>query len=603
MSGFSQTVECDTAGEPRAGAPLLRLSCLRYAPVVLLAMNAALLAYSATRHSPTLLEPAHLAAGVSHWELGRFELYRVNPPLARMIAAIPVVAAGCQTDWTRFHDSPGARAEFAVGEDFVVANGPRTMDLIVYARWACIPFSLLGGYFAYRWANELYGPGAGLVTLILWCFEPNLLAHAELITPDSACTAFGVVALYLFWKWLQAPDWARASWAGLFLGLAELSKMSWLILFPLWPALCVAWRLLRRRDATAALVTARPGRIQALQLAAMLLAGLYILNLGYGFDGTLTPLKNFTFVSQSLTGNEPAGQPGNRFANTLIGQIPIPLPKQFLLGLDSQRRDFEDYGRPAFLCGEWKRGGWWYYYLAGLLFKVPCGTWLLFAAVIVAKTSRRIRCTPLGDEIVLIAPAIALFALASSQTGINQHLRYVFPSLGLALIFLGQSWFICWPRFGIIAALFLFYATASSLTHFPHHLAYFNDFAGGSGEGPRLLRGSNADWGQDWLLLAEWARADPAARVVAAANRCVVSYPVSSIFPEIEFTLDDADRIHRTPQTVIAESRAPLSPKEPLDITGRVQHVGVFRLWTKTQAGYPVHARLPSDKTPIPMRN
>jgi hypothetical protein len=52
-----------------------RCACL------LLAIQAGLLAWSATRHSPSVDEMGHLAAGVSHWELGRFDLYRVNPPL------------------------------------------------------------------------------------------------------------------------------------------------------------------------------------------------------------------------------------------------------------------------------------------------------------------------------------------------------------------------------------------------------------------------------------------------------------------------------------------------------------------------------------------
>ncbi|MDX1968249.1 MAG: hypothetical protein SFV23_13820, partial [Planctomycetaceae bacterium] len=164
--------------------------------VLLLATQAGLLAYSATRHSPTFLEPAFLASGVSHWQFGRFELYRVNPPLVRMVAALPVLAVGCETDWSRFYDGPGSRAEFPIGEDFIKANGPRSIPLFFYARWACIPFALIGGYFAYRWSKDLYGPAAGLFSLWLWTFEPNLLAHAELITPDSACTSFGIAAGY-----------------------------------------------------------------------------------------------------------------------------------------------------------------------------------------------------------------------------------------------------------------------------------------------------------------------------------------------------------------------------------------------------------------------
>jgi hypothetical protein len=67
----------------------------------LMATQAGLLAYSATRHSPTHLGPAFLASGISHWQFGRFELYRVNPPLVRLLAALPTLAVGCKTDWCR----------------------------------------------------------------------------------------------------------------------------------------------------------------------------------------------------------------------------------------------------------------------------------------------------------------------------------------------------------------------------------------------------------------------------------------------------------------------------------------------------------------------
>lgn len=80
---------------------------------VVLATHAALIVWSATRHSPTYDEVAWLPAGLSHWELGRFELARVNPPLARMIAALPVILVPHEVDWTRYSVFPGARRRFA----------------------------------------------------------------------------------------------------------------------------------------------------------------------------------------------------------------------------------------------------------------------------------------------------------------------------------------------------------------------------------------------------------------------------------------------------------------------------------------------------------
>ena len=52
-----------------------------------------LVGWIAARKSPVMDEPAHLVPGISHWQFGTFDLYRVNLPLVRMVAAIPVLAA------------------------------------------------------------------------------------------------------------------------------------------------------------------------------------------------------------------------------------------------------------------------------------------------------------------------------------------------------------------------------------------------------------------------------------------------------------------------------------------------------------------------------
>ncbi|MSR59883.1 MAG: phospholipid carrier-dependent glycosyltransferase [Planctomycetaceae bacterium] len=210
---------------------------LRVCVVLLLAVHAGMLAWIAWRKSPTIDEPAHLAAGLSHWKFGRFDLYRVNPPLVRLVAALPMLLVDPKTDWSAFSEAPYARPDFAIGSVFAAANGAETFWHFTLARWFCIPFSLLGGWVCYRWGRDLYGPGAGIVALILWCFCPNILGNGALITPDVAAASFGVLSGYTFWRWLRHPGWKPALIAGFALGLAELTKSTWIILFGLWPAL------------------------------------------------------------------------------------------------------------------------------------------------------------------------------------------------------------------------------------------------------------------------------------------------------------------------------------------------------------------------------
>lgn len=102
--------------------------------VVLLAIHAALLAWHAAVMSPVTTEIANLPAGASHWIFGRFELFRQNPPLVRMVGALFAMAAHPKYDWTGYDSSRLGRSEAVVGGSFARANGERTIWLFTLAR-------------------------------------------------------------------------------------------------------------------------------------------------------------------------------------------------------------------------------------------------------------------------------------------------------------------------------------------------------------------------------------------------------------------------------------------------------------------------------------
>ena len=80
-------------------------------------------------------EVAHVPAGLSHWETGTFSLDRVNPPLGRMLATLPLLVVNPMTDYHRHSDRQATRLEWDVGRDFIVANGARSFDLVRLAPW------------------------------------------------------------------------------------------------------------------------------------------------------------------------------------------------------------------------------------------------------------------------------------------------------------------------------------------------------------------------------------------------------------------------------------------------------------------------------------
>jgi 4-amino-4-deoxy-L-arabinose transferase-like glycosyltransferase len=479
---------------------------------ILLVMHAGLLAWSAYRHSPTADEWGHLPAGLIHWREARFDAYRVNPHLVRMLGAAPLVVFYPELEaFAPLVSQPLDRPEFLAGLDFYLRYGDACFWYFTVARWACIPFSLLGVYLCYRWAMELYGPTAGLVAAALWSFSPSVLAYGQLMVPDVGAASLGLAANYVFWRWLRRPSDASSMLAGTVLATAILAKATWIVLLVLWP---VVWLVVRLRT--------RKAGLSVFRLVAMLLIAVYWLNAAYLFQGTFSRLGDYEFASRVLSGKtdqDPQDSAGNRFRPTPLAAIPVPLPADFVLGIDRQKVDFE-LGMPSYLRGEWRRGGWWYYYLYAMAIKEPLGTWILFlwAGAIGVRSWMRGQSKP-WDEAWLLLPAVVVLTFVSSQTGFNHHLRYVLPAFPYLYIFAARLFqqgsvpVRCAPiRWGLLV-----WAVASSLWVYPHSLSYFNEAVGGPMKGHLHLHNSNTDWGQDLIFARQWLERHPEIRVDGAA--------------------------------------------------------------------------------------
>ena len=544
---------------------------------ILLGFYVSIFTWMIYQTSPNNDEAANLVGGLAIWKYGRFDLYGVNPPLPKMVASLPVVLF-CEPniDWKIYQEyikrkTVGARPEFAMGLTFVQQNTNNIRGYFALARLACLPFCLLGAYFVWRWARELYGNWAALCALTLWCFSPCINTWGSMLMPDLPAASCGVMAGYFFWKWLQNPDKGNAFIAGITLGIALLTKLTWVILLPLFPMLWLLWCCQKFKYRSLRLFGSMLGHI-----ALLLAVGIFILNLGYGFEGTGTRLDDFQFASRTLAGKDSIvdeHQGGNRFQGTIFAPIPIPLPINYVLGADLQKVDFER-GMPSYLFGKWREHGWWYYYLVCAALKIPLGTWglgilsliLSLLALLYPKTKfeqpvltnkcgapqndRKQSCWI--DEFLLIIPAIILFVFVSSQTGFSRHFRYVLPALPFFLIWASKAAQISAKR-GLLLKMtviaLLGWSVGSSFLAFPHYMSYFNVLAGGPKNGHHFLLDSNIDWGQDLYYLKSWMKNHPEAKGIHLLLRDDISEALffSENFPKVPPTpgISFANEIHK----------------------------------------------------------
>ncbi|MCL6505091.1 MAG: hypothetical protein K6T86_20640, partial [Pirellulales bacterium] len=350
-------------------------------------------AHTAFVHTPPLYELGHLPAGICHWEYARYELYRVNPPLARMVATLPLVLLGeygPKRDWSNYQLDPLSRETVPMGIRFYKANGTQAMVWFRIARSANLVFLLLGVWACYAWGSAWWDARAGLAAAAVWGLQPLVWGWGALVMPDVPSAAVGAYASYRFWRWLRAwdggagrrrassgcpphgaevgpavsqaarpdgaggdkavPDsppapraagadvahapgaagWAEAAVAGVWLGLAQLTKLTLLVLVPVWLAL-----------GAVCVVRGRMGRMAMVgQIGMRLGLALVAINLGYGFRDSFLPLGEYRFASSLFSGKppqpirRPPGDPlaeqepavrlvaGNRWQGTWLARLP-----------------------------------------------------------------------------------------------------------------------------------------------------------------------------------------------------------------------------------------------------------------------------------------
>ena len=465
---------------------------------------------SASSLSHTFDEPHHLATGIEWWQFGTYRWWTENPPLPKVVAAFIPYLAGM-----RLPARPAvlAASPWTAGIELLDA-APGYEHALMLARLGTVVFLLLtlGLTFVLAGGRKRLLPAFTATALV--ASYPPLLGHAGLATTDVAAVATVLLFLFLLDRWAEYPSPGRAAAVGAGLALAMLCKLT-------APGFCLAsglawlaarsWALGRRRagDASRGPLLPRWGALAG-QLFIAGAAAFMVVWAGYRFSvGRLDDLPPMNFI-----GTPVLPPPGQRSALlTWFCRLRLPAPEFWdgFLFLKAHAK----HGHPAFLFGQIReRGGFWNFYLVGLLLKSPLPFLLSLAACVPALLrSRRAPLDPraLGAGLAALA-ALALSTLLTVNIGLR-HLLVVVPLLAIFIAGALTPWLEDLARrdrrVGIVAVLaFSALLVAGVVTverARPELLAYFNPLAGR--EPGRALVDSDLDWGQDFLLLKRELRA------------------------------------------------------------------------------------------------
>jgi len=422
-----------------------------------------------------------------------------------MIAAIPVLIANGGLDFFVAMDYPGCRPEWNLAKNYQQQHGDACFTNFAIARSALLFVPLAGTVLIWQLGHRWFGDAIGWIPAVLWVFSPTVLAFGASITPDVPSAVAGLWCILLFWNWLEKSSWEQTVRFGFALSICLLCKFSWVILPPLLIAIWLIRIIYQKRRL--------PIR-ELMQWFVVSCIVIFVINACYGFQDIGKQLGKYDFVSQTLIGNKSTPPDiaayGNRFRGTWLGSIPVPVPEDYALGIDIQKRDFE-LKMPSYFLGQWRDHGWIEYYAVAILLKEPIALWGLFTLTFFSAFRNKSLCWTV-EKCVVIIPGIAIFVFVSLQTGFNHHLRYVLPFFPVLFLASVGTLRDSGRKIHLAAYALTMGYVVSSITILPRSYAFFTEAVGGATEGWRYLGDSNLDWGQDLMTLKRWLVNNPSSQ-------------------------------------------------------------------------------------------
>ena len=457
-----------------------------------------LMMVSSKLDSITTDEGVHLFAGFSYLTQRDFRLDPEHPPLLKELGALPFLF---QKNFnTSFSDLWNKAGNFyydswqetrILGDNFIANNSD---SIIFFSRLVFILLTMILGVFSYFWSKKLYGETAGILAAFLILFFPNFLAHGRLINTDLGLTLFIFIAIYFWGKFLKEPNIINAILSGLFLGLTLASKFTGIIILPILLILIIIKLILQKNFKNW-------GKF-ILGLIAVGFIAFIIIWGTYGFS-LQAPPKISRGLSAEINTWTPYTAP-DTFDSFYQKIRPVLIPKYFYKGLTMVGVHAEA-GHSSYLLGQTSKTGWWYYFPLAIFFKTPIPIFiLLFVSLFYFK---KIKAKEIFDEYLLIIPAIVFLAFAMYSKA-DLGIRHILPIFPFVFVFISKTINLIdfkkwrWVTFGFV--ILIVWYLSSALLSFPNYIAYFNEFAGGSSGGYKILTDSNLDWGQDIFRIKDY---------------------------------------------------------------------------------------------------
>lgn len=404
------------------------------AAALLLAIMALLSGGAARRESVTVDEVAHIGAGVSYLQKLDLRMNEEHPPLAKVLAALPLVLRGVHADyshlsWTfsnkNFNEYLG---EWVFGHWLIMRwNDP--YSTVAWARLPMLLLTLLLGLAIYVFGSRLGDVWGGLLCLCVYASTPTFLAFGPLVITDIAATLFWVLAIWQLPGMWCSPSRRGLLMFGLTLAGAFLSKFSSGLLFFVFVvfALSLRWRGVPEQPTDkAARRTWR--RCAWRNLAKATLWAALFVYLTYFVLSWNQPTDSFSIIPHF---------PASPFLRRLLMPLWLYFRGLMLFALSAG-------SRPTYILGHAYSHGVWFYFPALFILKSPLAFLLLLLLALVialllkSRPGGQLSAIPSGMELHWRAVwvSLAVFVAACMLNRLDISIRHFLVGLVLLILLL-----------------------------------------------------------------------------------------------------------------------------------------------------------------------
>jgi hypothetical protein len=416
---------------------------------------------------------------------------------------------------------PGQNDAPLFGYEFYFKSNNNTNEIVFLSRTMTVILSIILGIYVFLWSKELFGTVGGILSLFLYSFSPEIIAHSSLTTTDLGFALFSFLSLYYFWKFVQHINVKNFLLVSIFFGLAQLAKYTAVFLIPIFFVIIV---FIAFGCSSVSIKSPMKGlngtrtlhKFYSLMIyffLILLIAGL-IINLQFGFKGLLKPINTSFQADQFhaeyrditqfvLTKNTAVKQ----LAGILVNRVPMPLAYPYLRGLGTMLW-YAKLDHTTFAAGNYSNQGFWYYYILAFFVKTPIPLMLLFLASLFFLLRRKhlFDLYFLGIPIILF---VVIMSFSNAQIGIR-HILQIYPFIFVMTGSLTTIRFRNHRLLPIFYLLLLWYFIGT-IAVAPQELSYFNEFAWQNGY--KYFADSSIEYGQSLKWLSDYLKENNIPRI------------------------------------------------------------------------------------------